>query len=115
MACQPLYLEQCQTQLSLPPSINNDDELLVLSELFSELMMKEKISVPNNYLLFSAKAMVQLAHHNHSNVLYNLAKGIGTYRQDGSDLCFPCERMPMGLLEYMADFFSYKNIQLVCV
>ena len=87
-AFQPLHSEQCQTQLSLPPSIDDDDELLVLSKLFSELMMREKISIPDNYLLYSAKAMVQLSKHGRSNVLYNLAKGIGTFRQDGSDSCF---------------------------
>jgi len=42
--------------------------------------------------------MLQLANNNHSNVLYNLVKVIGTTREDGSDLRFPVKRMPIGLV-----------------
>ena len=107
--------QRCQTQLSLQPSNGENDELLALSGSFAQLMLEKKISILGDYLVHSASAMVQLSCHGRAHVLYNLAKGIGTHRQDGSDSCFPCKRMPMGLLEYMADFFSYKNINLVCL
>ena len=48
-----------------------------------------------------------------SNVLYKLSKGIGTLRPDNSDSCFPCKQMPMGMLEYMADFFASMVVQQV--
>ena len=44
-------------------------------------------------------AMANLRHNARSNVLYNLAKGMGTPRADGSDSRFPVKRMPMGLIE----------------
>ena len=35
-----------------------------------------------------------------SNVMYLLAKALGTTRLDGSDFLLPVSRMPIGLLEY---------------
>jgi len=46
--------------------------------------------------------------------MYNLAKGVGTQRADGSDSRFPMKCMPMGLIEYAADFFANDNVQQVC-
>ena len=48
------------------------------------------------------------------NVLYNLAKGLGTQRADGSDSRFPTKCMPMGLIEYAAEFFANDNVRQVC-
>jgi hypothetical protein len=48
-----------------------------------------------------------------SNVLYLLAKALGTTRPDGSDSLLPISRMPMGLLEYMVNFFTASSIQQV--
>ena len=47
------------------------------------------------------------------NVIYDLVKGFGTKRPDGSDSYFPTKRMPMGLLQYMAQFFVAKPGQNV--
>ena len=101
----------CQTNISLPT--NSSDELVALSKMFSDLMSKE-VSIPDDYLIYTAQAMNQLSISGRSNVLYKLSKGIGTMRPDDSDSCFPCKRMPMGMLEYMADFFSSTVIQQVC-
>ena len=57
--------------------------------------------------------MLQLANNGRTNVLYNLAKGIGTLRQDEEDTRFPVKRMPMGLVEYTAQFFASDNLQQV--
>lgn len=82
--------------------------------MFSDLMTKE-VSIPDDYLIYTAQAMNQLSISGRSNVLYmyKLSKGIGTMRLDNSDSCFPCKRMPMGMLEYMADFFCSTVIQQV--
>ena len=69
--------------------------------------------MPDGYLEYSANAMANLRHNSRSNVLYNLAKGLGTLRADGSDSRFPVKRMPMGLIEYLASFFSCDNLQSV--
>ena len=104
----------CETKLSLPVSDNGDEDIAVLSKLFSEELKKRGVILPDDFLPYCVKAMQQLSKNNRSNVVYNLVKGIGVIRSDNSDSCFPCKRMPMGLLEYMADFFSSKNIQQVC-
>ena len=44
------------------------------------------------------------------NVLYNLAKGIGTMRPDQSDSSFSIKQMPLGLVEYIAHFFAAQTM-----
>ena len=57
--------------------------------------------------------MVQLSNGGRTDVLYNLAKGMGTLRPDKKDSRFPINRMPMGLVEYTAQFFAFDNLQQV--
>ena len=57
--------------------------------------------------------MQRLSGGGQSNVLYNLAKGIGTMRSDLSDSHFPIKRMPLGLVEYIANFFAADHLQQV--
>jgi hypothetical protein len=45
-------------------------------------------------------------------VLYSLAKGIGTMREDQSDSKFSTKRMPLGLMEYIANFFVAQNLNV---
>ena len=91
-----------------------DSQLPLLSEVFSAYLLTVfKLSVPNYFLHLAASAMLQLANNGRTNVLYNLAKGIGTLRQDEEDTRFPVKRMPMGLVEYTAQFFASDNLQQV--
>ena len=91
-----------------------ESHLPVISELFSTCVsLLFKLSVPKDFLCLAANAMVQLSNGRRSNVLYNLAKGIGTLRSDKKDSRFPINRMPMGLVEYTAQFFAYDNLQQV--
>lgn len=71
------------------------------------------LSVPDDFVILAAKAMLQLKNSGRSNVLYNLAKAIGTIREDGSDSRLPTKRMPMGLIEYIASCFVADNLQSV--
>jgi len=57
--------------------------------------------------------MVHLKENNRSNVLYKLAMVIGTMREDGSDSRLPVRKMPMGLVEYIGNFFAADNLQSV--
>ncbi len=43
------------------------------------------------------------------NVLYHLAKGLGTLRPNSNESRFPVSRMPFGLLQYMTTFFTSTN------
>lgn len=89
-------------------------DLLALSTQFTEVCKAELwLIVPQDFLQCSAAAMYQLAMNDRSNVLYALARGIGTMRDDQSDSRFPTKRMPMGLLEYSANFFLADNINQV--
>ena len=42
-----------------------------------------------------------------------LPKVFGTIRPDQSDSHFPIKRMPLGLVEYIAQFFAADNLQQV--
>jgi len=49
-----------------------------------------------------------------SNVVYGLAKAIGTERADKSDSRLPAKRMPMRSLEHMVNFYnadSYTKVK----
>ena len=76
---------------------------------------KYNISVPDDFLTLSAKAMVQLKCSNRSNTLYLLAKGWGTLREDETDSKFPTKHMPMGLIEHAANFFTSAEMRKVNV
>jgi len=49
--------------------------------------------------------MINLQNGGHSNVVYNLAKRVGTQREDKSDTQFPIKQIPMCLIEYITQFF----------
>ncbi|XP_065917202.1 uncharacterized protein [Dysidea avara] len=91
-----------------------ESRLPLLSELFSLCVsMLFKLSVPDDFLCLAASAMVQLSSGGHTNVLYNLAKGMGTLRPDKSEPRFPINKMLMGLVEYTALFFAFDNLQQI--
>ena len=63
-----------------------DTQLNVLSKLFSAYASTEmSLFVPDDFIIPAAKAMLQLKSSNRSNEIYNLAKAIGTIREDKSD------------------------------
>lgn len=94
--------------------VPRESRLPLLSEVFSAYMLTMfKLSVPNDFLHLAASAMLQLSNNGRTNVLYNLAKGMGTLRQDKEDSRFPIKCMPMGLVEYTAQFFAFDSLQQV--
>ena len=66
-----------------------------------------------DFLIHAVNAMLQLKHNGWSIVLYSLAKGIGMLWEDGSNSRFPSKQMPIGLVEYAADFFVADNLQKI--
>ena len=71
------------------------------------------VEVSGDFIELSAKAMVHLKESKRTNVLYSLAKDLGTLRCDESDTRFPTKRMPLGLLEYMVNFFEAEEMRKV--
>ena len=105
---EPSVLERYFNQLPV------NAQLDLLSKLFSSYASSEmRLSVPDDFIVLAARAMLQLTSSGRSNVLYNLAKAIGTIREDGSDSRLPTKRMPMGLMEYIAILFVADNLQSV--
>ncbi len=92
----------------------SENDLHAMSVAFSKYC-KEKLNTElgEDFLELSASAMSKLKAGNRSNVLYNLAKGVGTNRMDESESRFPVTRMPMGLVEYTIFFkqeTAYNNL-----
>ena len=92
------------------------ERMRIISVLFSECLQDQavRMRMPQDFLQLVASCLNNLHDHKRSNVIYFLAKGIGTLRSDGSDTVFPLKRMPFGLVEYAANFFVAKSLQQVC-
>ena len=99
--------------------IDDDDPQKKLSEMSHSFVALCKsaygLEVPNDFIILATKTMIHLKGSKRSNVLYNIAKGFGEMREDQSDSRFPTDRMPMGLLEYMAGFFAVDKMRKVCI
>jgi len=63
-------------------------QLRFVSEVFAAYCLRQNVSVPQDFLQVSVKGMTQLQITKRSNILYALAKGLGTQRLDGSDSLF---------------------------
>lgn len=99
------------------PSIGSvsNQQLQVISELYKSYCTDHSgISVPDDFLQLAISAMVHLKSCGRSNVLYKLAKALGTMRSDQSDSLLPARRMPMGLLEYCVNFFCSSSPREIC-
>ena len=84
-----------------------DQQLSALCEMFCcHAKTFYGVVVPSDFVSMSILGMKQLEKSGRINVIHELAKGLGTMRPDGSDSCFPTSRMPMGLLQYIVQFFN---------
>ena len=90
-------------------NINKDSRLDALSHFFTELSQEFGLSVPDDFLVLSTRAMCQLKKSDRTNVIYFLAKGLGIPRTNEDDSRFPSKRMPMGLVEYTVNFFATEE------
>jgi len=83
-------------------------QLNLLSKWFSLLASRDlKLSMPDDFVVIAARAMLQLKGNNCSNVL---AKTIETTRKDGDN---SVTRMLMDLVEYITNFLFADNLQSV--
>lgn len=88
--------------------------LVALSHMFAKyVQINTDCNIPSDFLLLTVEGMKHLRANGRSNVIYKLAKGLGTMRSDGSDSLFPVKRMPMGLIEYNTTFFTSRTINQV--
>ena len=82
------------------------NQLDLLSQSFMSVARGRGLSIPTDFCELALKAMAVLKESGMSNVLYRLARALATPCTDGTGSLFPTDRMPMGLLEYMAGFFD---------
>ena len=73
------------------------------------------VTIPDDFLCLTLRAMSHLKKAGRSNVIYGLVRGLGQMRADGSDSKLPALRMPMGLLEYTISFHSSVTLNQVNV
>ena len=96
-------------QSLLPPQ-----QLSVLSQLLVDYMHTHAQSrVPGDFLNVIVEGVRHLKRSGRSNVIYLLAKALGTKRPDGSDSLLPANRMSMGLIEHVVNFFTVDAINKV--
>ena len=123
IATQPVQSPQLEPSLQIGTvdtlrcqlsNLTTDEQLQLCGELFSQICSSHPAHtiVPGDFMALSLKAMNNLKESGRRNVLYELALGLGSLRPDGTPL-FPIDRMPMGLLEYMVNFFASSNISEV--
>ena len=55
------------------------------------------VDVPPDFLSLYLNAMRRLANSKTNNIVYGMCKGLGTMREDGSDLVFPAKKLISGL------------------
>ena len=108
-------VEQVQTACwQLIETLSSHQQRVVISNLFDVFVQRSTTlrCVPS-FIEFAVNGMDHLKECGRSNVIYLLAKSLGTMRPDGSDSLLPAKRMPMGLIEYCVNFFNAKAVQQV--
>ena len=75
-----------------------EEKCAVLSNLFGMIMMRNTNAkcIPSEFLKLCLRGMAHLKQCDRSNVIYLLAKALGTMRSDQSDSLLPAKRMPWG-------------------
>lgn len=100
----------------LPSTCNNETEIQVsissqwLTNYASEVY---GLSIPSDFILLALDAMKHLQDAGRLSVVYDPVKGFGQRCPDGSDSYFPTKLMPMGLLQYMAQFKPGQKVSAI--
>ena len=95
---QPLVSQRCDTStqtytplqvsLKVPQSLHAVP-LYDLSHAFASKCASYAIDVRNDFLPLCLQAITNLKENERSNLLYNLAKGLGTKKKDTNETIFP--------------------------
>ena len=110
-----LYVETGPKQpLANYPEVVQQTVISDMSQKFSDHCKTAlQLDVPVDFLTYASSAMIRLKKHRRSNVVYNLAKGIGEERSGVDESRLPVSRMPMGLIEHITNFFTAEDINEV--
>ena len=96
-------------------SMDPVEQLNLLSDMFTlYLQQHTHIQIPpSDFICLAIQGMERLRKAGRKNVIYLMAKALGTARPDGSDSLLPTSRMPMGLVEHIVNFFTATSLQQV--
>ena len=94
-------------------SMEPDEHLQFTTECFAAYCSKMNVVVPQDFLEYVVKAMKQLKMANRTNILYALAKSLGTQHSDGKDSVFPSKQLLTGMIEHCVNLFSAKCVHKV--
>ena len=96
-------------------TFTEDEKFAIVTLLFESCATSRNVVVPGDFLSLCIKTMFNLSDAGRSNVLYHLAKALGTKKRDGNDTLLPVRRFPMGLIEHCANFYTATTIGQVCI
>ena len=87
----------------------------LLQSLFYQYMFLEfnedlQPCVPSDFIALCSKGISVLHQNEKDNIIYYLAKGLGTPREDGTGPRLPIDRMPFGLLSYNIRYFALDKV-----
>lgn len=88
-------------------------QLEVILDLFRSYALSQGVTVQRDFLKLFLDASLHLRKCNRTNVVYGMAKAVGTLRQNGNDSLLPAKRMLMGLVEHLVNFFTADNLSKV--
>ena len=96
-------------------SMDPVEQLNLLSDVFTlYLQQHTHIQVPpSDFIHLAIQGMERLHKAGWKNVIYLMAKALGTACPDSSDSLLPTSRMPMGLVEHIVNFFTATSLQQV--
>ena len=82
--------------------------------MYLELSHNFEPFIPVDFLELCCKGINVLYQNGNENenIIYYLAKGLGTPRRDGSGPIFPIDRMPFGLISYNICYFALDKINI---
>ena len=122
------HTRETSTQTDPDVAIQMESQLLILPEaeclrsvthllqiVAAHSSSHMSVTVPDDFLDLSLRAMSHLKRVGRSTVVYGLVRGLGEMRADQSDSRLPVLRMPMGLLEYVVSFYSSETLNQVNV
>ena len=101
--------------MKLLSSMTNKLRTQLIQHLFLHFLSLQchddyKTFVPLDFLNLCCKSFNVLRENGKDNILYHLAKGLGTPREDGTGPRLPIHRMPFGLLNYNIRYFSSETV-----
>lgn len=115
----PISVEVVDTRASFMShfdGVSANEQLNIINDLLCSYAKRiHEVDVPPGFVSLSLRGMKHLENTGRINVIHELVKGLGTMRPDKSDSYFPTTRMPIGMLQYMIQFFNAKAGQSVCI